>query len=136
MTAPRSDRAGLYYPKLPATWWLQRPTYFRFMLRELSSVFIAVFLVILLIQIRAVSRGPEAYAAFQETLRSPGWIVFHVVALAFALYHSVTWFNLTAVVQVVRLGGRQVPPRLVAAANFVLWAVVSLVVVLGLVTGG
>jgi hypothetical protein len=29
-----------------------------------------------------------------------------------------------------------VPPRLVAAANFVLWAVVSLVVVLGLVTGG
>jgi len=136
MTAPRSDRAGLYYPKLPATWWLQRPAYFRFMLRELSSVFIAVFLVILLIQIRAVSRGPEAYAAFQETLRSPGWIIFHVVGLAFALYHSVTWFKLTGVVQVVRLGERQVPPRLVAAANFVLWAVVSLVVVLGVVMGG
>lgn len=136
MTAPRSDRAGLYYPRMPATWWLQRPAYFRFMLREFSSVFIAVFLVILLIQIRALSRGPEAYAASLETFRSPGWIVFHVVALAFALYHSVTWFSLTAVVQVVRLGERQVPPRLVAAANFVLWAVVSLVVVLGLVRGG
>lgn len=136
MTAPRADRAGLYYPKLPATWWLQRPTYFRFMLRELSSVFIAAFLVVLLTQIRALSRGPEAYAAFLVTLRAPAWVVFHVVALAFALYHSVTWFKLTAVVQVVRLGGRQVPPRLVAAANFVLWAVLSLVIVLGVVMGG
>ena len=128
MTAPRSERAGLYYPKLPATWWLRRPNYIRFMFRELSSVFIAIFLVVFLVQIHQLGQGPEAYAAFVEKLRSPGWIAFHVVALAFALYHSVTWFNLTAVVQVVRLGERQVPPRLVAAANFGLWAVVSLVI--------
>ncbi len=126
--APRSERAGLYYPKLPATWWLRRPAYLRFMLRELSSVFIAIFLVVFLVQIHRLSQGPEAYAAFLEKLRSPGWIAFHIVALAFALYHSVTWFNLTAVVQVVRLGERQVSPRLVAVANFGLWAVVSLVI--------
>ena len=47
------------------------------------------------------------------------------MALAFAIYHSVTWFNLTGVVQVVRLGERQVPPRLVTAGNFGLWAIVS-----------
>ncbi|MEK7337886.1 MAG: fumarate reductase subunit C [candidate division NC10 bacterium] len=130
MTAPGSGRPGLYYPKMPSTWWLRHPAYFRFMMREVSSVFIAVFLVVLLTQIRALSRGPEAYAAFQETLRSPGWIIFHVVALAFALYHSVTWFNLTAVVQVVRVGERQVPPRLVAAATFGLWTVLSLGILL------
>jgi fumarate reductase subunit C len=101
------------------------------MIRELSSVFIAIFLVVFLIQIHQLSRGPEAYAALVERLRSPGWIIFHVVALAFALYHSVTWFNLTAVVQIVRLGERQVPPRLVAGANFALWAVVSLVILFG-----
>ena len=128
MTASRSERAGLYYPKLPATWWLRRPNYIRFMLRELSSVFIAIFLLVLLVQLHQLSRGPAAYAAFVEKLRSPGWIAFHVVALAFALYHSVTWFNVTGVVQVVRLGERQVPPRLVVAANFGLWAVVSLVI--------
>ena len=118
MTDRRSHRPGLYYPKLPATWWLRRPNYIRFMFRELSSVFIAIFLVVFLVQIHQLGQGPEAYAAFVEKLRSPGWIAFHVVALAFALYHSATWFNLTAVVQVVRLGERQVPPRLVAAANF------------------
>ena len=128
MSAPRSDRPGLYYPKMPSTWWLRRPGYFRFMMRELSSVFVAIFLVILLIQIHQASRGLEAYAAFLEKLRSPGWIAFHVVALAFALYHSFTWFNLTAVVQVVRVGDFQVPPRLVAAANFVVWGVLSLAI--------
>jgi fumarate reductase subunit C len=136
MTAPHPGRPGLYYPKMPPTWWLRRPAYFRFMMREVSSVFIAIFLVVFLVQIHQLSRGPEAYAAFVATLRSPGWIVFHAVALAFALYHSVTWFNLTAVVQVVRLGGRQVPPRLVAAASFAAWAVVTLAILFWLPLGG
>ncbi len=128
MSAPNSAREGLYYPKMASTWWLRRPNYLRFMLRELSSVFIAIFLVVFLVELGEVSRGPAAYAAFLEKLRSPGWIVFHIVALAFALYHSFTWFNLTAVVQVVRLGERQVPPGLVAAANFAVWGVVSLAI--------
>ncbi len=128
MTVPRSERAGLYYPKLPTTWWLSRPAYVRFMLRELSSVFIAIFLVVFLVQIHQLGQGPEAYAAFLAKLRSPGWIVFHVVALAFALYHSVTWLNLMGVVQVVRMGEHQVPPRLVVAAAFAAWVVVSLAI--------
>ncbi len=126
MSLPRSDRSGLYYPKMRLTWWLGRPSYIRFMIREVTSVFIAIFLVVLLIQIDHIARGPEAYAADMAKLRSPGWIVFHVVALAFALYHTVTWFKLTGVVQVVRLGDRQVPPGLVVAGTFVAWGVVSL----------
>ena len=125
MSAPRPERAGLYYPKLPTTWWLKNPRYFRFMIREVTSVFIAIFLVVLLAELYQLSRGPEAYTAFVERLRSPGWILFHLVALAFALYHSVTWFNLTGVVQVVRVGERQVPPALVVAGAFAGWAVVS-----------
>ena len=127
MTAPRPRQPGLYYPTLPATWWLRRPNYFKFMMRELSAVFVAIFLVGLLVQVRRIAEGPEAYAAVLETLRSPGWILFHVVALGFAIFHSVTWFNLTGVVQVVRVGERQVPPGLVAGAALAAWGVVSLV---------
>ena len=128
MSAPRPDRAGLYYPKLSTTWWLKNPRYFLFMIRELTSVFIAIFLVVLLAELYQLSRGPEAYAAFVERLRAPGWLVFHVVALAFALYHSVTWFNLTGVVQVVRIGERQMPPILIVGGAFAAWGVVSLVI--------
>ena len=126
MNVPRPDRAGLYYPKMRLTWWLERPSYVRFMIREVTSVFIAIFLVVLLIEVRKIAQGPEAYAAMVAKLRAPGWIVFHIVALAFALYHTVTWFKLTGVVQVVRVGDRQVPPALVVAGNFVAWVVVSL----------
>lgn len=135
MTARRPPRPGLYYPTLPTTWWLRQPSYFKFMLRELSAVFIAVFLVVLLVQVRRIGQGPEAYAAVLQALRSPGWILFHVVALGFAIFHSVTWFNLTGVVQVVRLGERQVPPRLVAGASFAAWGVVSLVLLWFFVRG-
>ena len=128
MTELRARQAGLYYPKLPTTWWLRNPRYFAFMIREISSVFVAAFLVALLIQLWELGNGPDAYGALLQKLRSPGWIIFHAVALAFALYHSVTWLNLTAVVQVVRVGERQVPPWLVTAVSFVAWGVVSLVV--------
>jgi fumarate reductase subunit C len=129
MSAPGAERPSLYYyPKLPATWWLKNPRYFRFMIREVTSVFIAIFLVELLVELNQLSHGPGAYGAFVERLRSPGWIVFHVVALAFALYHSVTWFNLTGVVQVVRVGERQLPPTVVVAGAFAGWGVVSLLI--------
>ena len=43
-TAVRPDKSKLYYSKLTPTWWLKKPAYLLFMLRELSSVFIAIFL--------------------------------------------------------------------------------------------
>lgn len=133
MTDARPERPGLYYPKMRLGWWLGRPNYIRFMIREVTSVFIAIFLAVLLIEVHKVAQGPEAYAAVVAKLRSPGWIVFHVVAMAFALYHTVTWFKLTGVVQVVRLGDRKVPPALVVAGAFVAWGVVSLFILYWLV---
>ena len=126
MSDARPQRPGLYYPKMRLTWWLARPGYIRFMIREATSVFVAIFLVELLVQVRAVAQGPEAYAAMLAKLASPGWITFNVVALLFALYHTVTWFKLTGVVQVVRVGDRQVPPALVVAGTFFAWGVVTL----------
>jgi fumarate reductase subunit C len=120
------QRAGLYYPKMSNTWWLKRPNYIRFMIREATSVFIAAFLVVFLVQLCKLGQAPAAYEGFLQTLRAPGWIAFHVIALAFALYHSITWFNLTGVVQVVKIGDFQVPPILVVAGAFAAWGAVSI----------
>ncbi len=128
MIGPRPDKSKLYYPKMPATWWLRKRSYFFFMLRELSSVFIAIFLVVLLVQIYQLSEGPESYNAFAQRLGSPGWIIFHAIALLFAIYHSITWFFSTAVVLPLRLGEREIPRNLVTALNIGAWIVVSLVI--------
>jgi fumarate reductase subunit C len=90
----------------------------------------------LLVLIYKIGQGPQAYAEMVAKLQSPGWIVFNVVALAFALYHTVTWFKLTGVVQVVRLGDRKVPPGLVVAGAFVAWGVVSVFILYWLLGKG
>jgi fumarate reductase subunit C len=126
MSGTRPDPSKLYRPKIPATWWLRKKSYFLFMLRELSSVFIALFLLVYLYQIYQLTRGPEAYVAFSRRLSSPGWIFFNLIALLFAVYHSVTWFQSTAVVLPVRLGERLVPRQIVTALHIGAWIVVSL----------
>ena len=126
MSGTRPDPSKLYRPKMPATWWLTKKSYFLFMLRELSSVFIALFLLVYLYQIYQLTRGPEAYISFTQKLNSPGWILFHVIALLFAVYHSVTWFQSSAVVLPVRLGERLVPRQIVTALHIAVWVVVSL----------
>ena len=100
------------------------------MLRELSSVFIALFLVVYLVQIYQLTKGPDAYVAFTQKLSSPGWILFHLVVLLFALYHSVTWFQSSAVVLPVRLGDHLVSRQTVTALHIVAWAGISLAVLI------
>jgi fumarate reductase subunit C len=59
-------------------------------------------------------------------LSSQGGIFFNLLALLFAVYHSVTWFQSTAVVLPVRLGERLVPRHIVTALHIGAWMVVSL----------
>ena len=54
-------------------------------------------------------------------------LALNVVALAFVLLHAVTWFNLAPKAMVIRMRGRRIPPRSVAAAHFTAWAVASAV---------
>ena len=100
------------------------------MLREFSSLFIAIFLIVYLCQIYQLTQGSHPYIAFARKLSSPGWILFHLVALLFALYHSVTWFESSAVVLQLRIGDRLIPRPFVMALHVGAWAVVSLAVLI------
>ncbi len=114
-----------YVRKMPATWWLKRPAYFWFMMREFSSVFIGVYSVILLVMVARVKAGATAFDGFVAALQSPVAIVFHLVALLFAVLHSATWFNATPKAMVIRRGEEKVPPALMIASNYVAWVVLS-----------
>ena len=117
-----------YMRPMPATWWLKRSPYFLFMLRELTSVFVAAYVVIFLMMIRRLNEGQAAYEAFMASLKSPVAILFHVVALAFALFHTITWFHLTPKAMAVRIGEERVKPAMLIAPNYAAWAVVSAIV--------
>jgi Fumarate reductase subunit C len=106
-------------------WWLGQWRYLKFILREISSVFVAIFVVVTLFQLRGLLGGPEAYYRFQAWLRTPGAIAINLISFLFVLFHAVTWFNLTPHAMTVRVGGNRVPDFMVAAPNYLAWLVVS-----------
>jgi len=124
-----------FHKRVSTYWWLWQPSYLKFILRELSSVPVAYFVVMLLLQLQALSQGPEAYAEFQEWLNTPWLIAVNVVTFFFVLFHTITWFNLAPRAMVVRVRGKRVPDLLIAASNYAAWLVVSAVVT-WLILGG
>jgi fumarate reductase subunit C len=109
-------------------WFFRHPRYLRYMAREFSCLFIGAYTVLMVAGLKSLSEGRAAYDAFLECLRSPASIVFHVLALGFALYHSMTWFNLTPKALPLQAGEEFVPDRVVAGAHYAAWAVLSLAI--------
>ncbi|MEU4421757.1 hypothetical protein AB0F81_14120 [Actinoplanes sp. NPDC024001] len=117
--------ARYYRRRMPLLWWAHRRSYAIFLVRELSSAFVALFVVELLLLVRAVARGPAAYDSFLDALARPAVIAVNLVALAFVLLHAVTFANLTPRAMVVRLRGRRVPSRLILAGVYLGWLAVT-----------
>jgi fumarate reductase subunit C len=123
----------LYHPawyrhRMSVFWWLRKASYAWFVLRELTSVFVAYTAVLLILELRALAAGPDAHARFLSRLASPPIVVLDAVALLLVVVHAVTWFNLAPTAMVVRLRGERVPDRAIAAANYAAWLVLSLAV--------
>ena len=117
-----------YRPRMSTYWWLGRRSYFTFILRELSSIFIAWFVVYVLLLVHAVSQGDVAYRQFFDWSRAPIVLALNLVTLFFAVFHAVTWFNLAPQAMVVRVRGQRVPGLWIATANYAAWAVASVFV--------
>ena len=125
MTQGTSTPSRVYRPEMPATWWLKSRRYFLFMVRELSSLFIALFVLVFLYELFLLSKGPEAHGLLQESLRRPSAVGLYGLALLFAVYHTVTWFQAASRIQVVRLGSWTMPRWMVVAGALGAWIAIS-----------
>jgi fumarate reductase subunit C len=110
-------------------WWLARWSYFLFILRELSSLFVAWTVLVLLAFVSAAGEGAAAYEQALATFRTPTFVLVNVIALLFLVLHAVTWFGLAPRAMVVHLGGTRVPGATIVAAHYAAWAIVSAIVV-------
>ena len=117
-----------YVRAMTSEWIVRHPRYVRYMVREFSCLFIGGWTLLLVWGLKQLANGPVAWTAFLEALKSPASIVFHVLALGFALYHSVTWFNLTPKALPMQRGEEFVPDGVIAGAHFVVWGVLSIAI--------
>jgi len=96
-----------------------------FIIRELTSIFVAAYAVILIIKLNALRQGPEAWEALIATFSTPFSITMHLLIFVFVLYHTITWFKLAPSAMVVKVGKRRVPGSAIIAGNFVMWILFS-----------
>jgi fumarate reductase subunit C len=116
---------GLYRKPMSRAWWLKNSRYTLFMLREISSIFLALFVVLYLVQLALLVAGPDLYNRYLGLMRTPGWIALHIIILVFAVIHTLTWLSSIPAVQPVRIRGKEAPHQVVWLAGFIGWIAVS-----------
>lgn len=117
-----------YRARISTYWWLWQRSYLKFILRELSSIFVAFWVVVTLVQIGALARGPEFYSRLQTWLRTPLSVGLATVTFFFLMFHAITWFNAAPQAMAVRVRGRRVPSAVVAGIHYAAWLALSAVV--------
>lgn len=129
---PREGRMGGAGPLIrevpPTSWYFRHPRYLRYMAREITSLFVGAYCVLLVFCLHSLAAGQSSYEAFMLALRSPASILFHLLALVAALYHAGTWFNATQKAMPIQRGEEFVPGNLISGAHYVAWAVLSIVI--------
>ena len=117
------------------TWWLKKKSYFFFVIREMTSLFVAGYCLFLLVFISKAAESQQAYTELLVSLKSPVSILLHLIFLAFILYHAITWFNLTPKIIVLHIGEEKIPDGLIAVSIYIGWLAVSLII-LWIIFGG
>ena len=118
-----------YVREVPkTTWFFRQPRYMRYMVREVTCILIGAYTLLLVVALKRLSEGQAAYEAFLDALRSPLSILFQLVALGFALYHTISWFNVTPQAMPIQRGEEFLPGSIILGVHYGGWVVVSLVV--------
>lgn len=117
------------YVRPMSGWWRKNSFFVRYMLREVTAPFVAIYALILLVGLVSLSRGEAAYNAWLSVLTHPASIIVHWLLLITITYHAVTlWEVMPKTMPQLKLAGRALPERAVTVIGWLLTLVVSIVV--------
>ena len=118
---------GPYHPKQSWNWFCKRPGYMLFMVRELTAVFIGGYLIFLIVMLSRLSEQQQFTDLLAAMRRNGRWTVLHAIALVAAIWHAVTWFNLTPKAMPIFVGENRVADPLCAIVmGYLPWAIVTI----------
>lgn len=107
-----------YIQELPTDWWMKQLFYTKYMIREGSSVFITIYSLILAWGVLRLSQGEVAFNAWMTSLQSPVAIIVHLMALALALYHTITWFSLAPKAVDLWIKGKALDDKFIVSGHY------------------
>ena len=116
-----------HYPelrrRLSPGWWTANRHYAMYMVREWTSLFVALYSLIFIYGLSLWATGSRA--DFLSFLKNPAVVGFSLVALVFTMYHAATWFYLLGAISPVKIGRSTTKPWQALILNLILLLIVS-----------
>ena len=110
-------------PRLTVGWWTRSRHYTQYMVREWTSLFVALYSLLIIYGLSLWWTGSSA--DFLNFLKNPGMIGFSIIALVFTMYHAATWFYLLGAVAPVKIGRSHTKPWQALVLNLALLVIIS-----------
>lgn len=111
-----------YIAKQPDNWYMQSRFYRLYMLRELTSVPVALAALNLFCAIAALAGSPESWAGWIAAQKNPVLIIINLLAIAAALFNTKTWFEAVPKAMPIQKGEKFVPEALLIRASWGVFA--------------
>lgn len=115
-----------YERPLPMDWWLKNAFYTKYMIREGSSILITLYSLTLAWGVFRLSQGEAAFDAWMAALQNPFSIILHLIALALALYHTITWFSLAPKAMALWIKGKRLQDKVIIAGHYGVFVAVTI----------
>lgn len=121
-----------YHAKQPANWFLKQHFYMWYMLRELTSIPVALYALNLMWGLASLVSSEAAWLNWIHAQQHGVMVLLALIALVGAGYHTMTWFQATPKILKIQLGEKFVPEKIIWLAHWAGFAVIALIL-LGLV---
>lgn len=123
-----------YVRPMKRTWFLDHPYYRKYMIRESSSIFDALYAINIFIGLLQLRASGDAWQAWLKFQTHPLMICFAVVTLGLTLYHSVTFIDMCPRVMPQPLR-KLIAEKLVIAASYGAFIAVSTSILVATIWG-
>lgn len=120
-----------YQKAQPDNWYMSNSFFKIYMLRELTSVPVALASLNLLWGLAALAQaGGAAWQSWLVFQLNPLIIIFNLIAIAAALFNSLKWFEAMPKAIRIQRGDKFVPDNIMIMGNWIAFAVIALVMLI------
>lgn len=125
------DARKPYVRKMSKTsWFLTHARFKSYMSHEVTSVFVALYMWLLIDGLFRLAKGPEAWEGWLAFIKHPLVVVLSLIAFAFFIIHTTSWFKAVPQAMRIQTGEHFVDGKLIIGGHYVALGVFSLFVLI------
>jgi len=125
-----SVRKPYVRPMSKSCWFLSHARFKSYMLHEISSLFVAFYMLLLICGLWSLAKGAESWYRWVDLVTSPVIVILSLIAFALFVIHTMSWFKAVPQAMRIQRGEEFVPGNVLIGANYAALGGFSLIVLI------